>query len=428
MGERGQSNLNIMSTLLSRIRQRQESCRGLLRAMGPASARPLRTAVLFRHLPGWGAGIAFYRMFVRCLAMVAEEEGLELGLLVDPAQEAAAGSGLRDLPGQRWRILLSQNGEPRLAETVSAHQIDVLIDLYDSSPWVEGPGIVSWIPDFQHLHLPGYFTAEELQWRNQSFAERALKADHILCSSESVAADFRTFSPAQTGKEWVARFPSNLIFEELPAESPESVLAKYRLPSKFALVANQFWSHKNHQVVIEGAALAKTRGLEVPIVLTGIPVDYRDPSNATTSGILQSVARAGLSGQVIPLGQVPYRDLIQLMRAAALIVQPSRFEGWSTIVQDAKALGKPVACSDIPVHREQAPEGSRFFGCDSPEEVAQALAELWPGLPESADLSTEPALLKNHFEEARAYGRLLASIARSAALAARSRLFATPSL
>ncbi len=42
-----------------------------------------------------------------------------------------------------------------------------------------------------------------------------------------------------------------------------------------------------------------------------------------------------------------------LLRGAAAVLQPSRFEGWSTIIEDAKSLGKPIVASDIAVHREQ---------------------------------------------------------------------------
>src|SRR6185295_3152663 len=140
----------------------------------------------------------------------------------------------------------------------------------------------------------------------------------------------------------------------------ESTRNKFRLPEKFALVANQFWAHKNHQVIAGAAAKLRNQGLTPTIVMTGLPADPRDTSNSNFSALLQKIAAAGLNGQIIILGQVPYVDLINLMTMAALVIQPSRFEGWSTIVQDSKALGRPVICSDIPVHREQAPDAIGF--------------------------------------------------------------------
>ena len=77
--------------------------------------------------------------------------------------------------------------------------------------------------------------------------------------------------------------------------------------------------------------------------------------------MLQAIATADLAGQIIFLGQIPYADLVNLMRAAAVVIQPSLFEGWCTIVQDAKAIGRPLICSDLSVHREQAPDAIGFF-------------------------------------------------------------------
>src|SRR5712692_9628701 len=108
--------------------------------------------------------------------------------------------------------------------------------------------------------------------------------------------------------------------------------------------------------------------------MTGLPVDHRDRSNSNLSSLLQAIASAGLNGQITILGQVSYADLVNLMRTAALVIQPSRFEGWSTIVQDAKALGRPLICSDIAVHREQASSALGSFPCDKPEVLASLLA------------------------------------------------------
>jgi glycosyltransferase involved in cell wall biosynthesis len=58
-------------------------------------------------------------------------------------------------------------------------------------------------------------------------------------------------------------------------------------------------------------------------------------------------------------------------------VNPSRFEGWSTTVEEAKAVGTPMLLSDIPVHREQAPHAD-FFGTDDAAAMADAIASASP--------------------------------------------------
>jgi len=198
----------------------------------------------------------------------------------------------------------------------------------------------------------------------------------------------------------VLSFPSLLAFESLPAD-PKRTRKKFRLPEKFALVANQFWAHKNHQVIVNAAARCRDRGIDIPIVMTGLPSDPRDPANANLSSLLQAIAAAGLGDRIIILGQVPYTDLINLMSLAALVIQPSRFEGWSTIVQDAKALGRPVICSDIPVHREQAPGALGFFPWDQPDCLAELIASCWAGLAPGPDTKLRDRMLVREKEFAR---------------------------
>jgi hypothetical protein len=49
------------------------------------------------------------------------------------------------------------------------------------------------------------------------------------------------------------------------------------------------------------------------------------------------------------------------MKNSIAIIQPSLFEGWSTVVEDAKALNQWILLSDIPVHREQIQNNVDFF-------------------------------------------------------------------
>jgi glycosyltransferase involved in cell wall biosynthesis len=133
------------------------------------------------------------------------------------------------------------------------------------------------------------------------------------------------------------------------------------------------------------------------------------------SRLLQSVATSGLSDEVTLLGEVPRDDVIDLMRAAEIVIQPSRFEGWSTVVQDAKALGRPLLCSDIPVHREQVPGAMGFFPCDEPDVLADLLASHWEQLSPGPDFAGEQKALAEEREFAALHGRSLLGLCREVA-------------
>jgi hypothetical protein len=94
------------------------------------------------------------------------------------------------------------------------------------------------------------------------------------------------------------------------------------------------------------------------------------------------------------------------------VIQPSRFEGWSTSVQDGRALGRPVICSDLPVHREQAPDALGHFGCDDPKALADILERAWPGLSPGPNVDRERAALADHQAFAATHGTALLDLCR----------------
>src|SRR5690606_26082660 len=55
------------------------------------------------------------------------------------------------------------------------------------------------------------------------------------------------------------------------------------------------------------------------------------------------------------------------------VINPSLFEGWSSTVEEAKALGKSVILSNIPAHVEQNPHKGIFFDPKNPYELAERM-------------------------------------------------------
>ena len=57
------------------------------------------------------------------------------------------------------------------------------------------------------------------------------------------------------------------------------------------------------------------------------------------------------------------------------LLQPSLYEGWSTLVEEAKALSKFIVLSDLPVHREQINKNVAFFDPHNANELAVKMIE-----------------------------------------------------
>lgn len=398
--------------------------------------RSLRIGIVDQSVSGWVAASIYSRMILRSLEVAAEQSQVELFFLTGagnheqlPAQARTTAMRLTaadHLPGERqFRKLFglaeksrALRGEGRLRKilrlasksdlfTIAQQQrLDVLLPLLDLPPWRIFPKTIGWIPDFQHVYLPEFFSAEDLERRNTTYRRLAQRATIVMLSSEAARNDFAAFVPEHANKGRVISFPSLLAFEKL-SDDPITTRDKFKLPEKFALVANQFWAHKNHRLVVAALESLHRKGIQIPVVMTGLPADHRDPANNNFSALLQSIASAGLNSQITILGLVPYVDLVNLMRTATLIIQPSRFEGWSTVVQDAVALGRPIVCSDIAVHREQVPKALGFFPTDRPDTLAEILETCWEKLKPGPDKALEQQSLLSERDFSVRHGRSL---------------------
>jgi glycosyltransferase involved in cell wall biosynthesis len=379
-----------------------------------------RIGILQPEFQAWTAGPKYIRTLVHCLALASKKSRAELFFLSEQEGE----NGTPNLPSGVTRLLSrrpSFRGERRLRQFLglpkaSDHHycarkygMSVVLPCMSAAPQFSPVRTIGWIPDFQHVYIPEFFSEPIRRYRDQAFRRLARRSTLVILSSQIALRQFAEFAPESAHKGRAVSFPSMFGFES-PNGDPRCSQRKFHLPEKFVLVANQFWRHKNHLLVIAALERLRCRGIRIPVVMTGLPLDKREAENETVSQILQAVASSGLSDQVTVLGLVPETDLNNLMRCAALIIQPSRFEGWSTVVQEAKALGRPLFCSDIPVHHEQVPTSLGFFPCDSPNVLADLLADHWHRLKPGPDSEHEEKALAVEQEFAETQGQLLLNV------------------
>jgi glycosyltransferase involved in cell wall biosynthesis len=155
-------------------------------------------------------------------------------------------------------------------------------------------------------------------------------------------------------------------------------------------------------------ALLKAEQPEITVVCTGNTHDPRQPLHFT-----QLMARRdalGLQAAFRVLGVVPYADMQGLMRHACAVINPSRFEGWSTSVEEAKSMNQAVLLSDLPVHREQAPTDATYFAVDDARALADAMLAVQRR--PATHLRAGPAQA-SHEERLRAFGSAYLRIVRA---------------
>lgn len=228
---------------------------------------------------------------------------------------------------------------------------------------------LAWIPDFQHLRLPELFTPKVRAERDTAFRRLARQSSGIIVSSEDARADLARFIPEAAARTHVLNFVADV--DEGAVASRAELETRHGFTGPYFFLPNQFWAHKNHAVVIEALGQMLRDGDPVLVLATGNPANPHAPGHFDT--LMARAHALGVEDWFRPLGLVPRADLVGLMRGAVALINPSRFEGWSSTVEEAKSLGKRVVLSDIAVHREQAPESGVFFAPDDPAGLATAL-------------------------------------------------------
>jgi len=283
---------------------------------------------------------------------------------------------------QALRLLSGRRHDPLLGGLIDRLRIDVLSHSQPLLARGSKAVALAWLPDFQFLHLPNLWPEQELTRMRKGFEEVCRHSDGIIVSSEDARRDLQSFAPWFTKPIHVLHFSPRLMpLDGLPEEP--ALRERYGIPGPYAFLPNQFWAHKNHAVVVDALRLLRDRGTPVTVVCTGKPFDPRQPDHVDR--LMARVRERGLESQFRVLGVVPYADMVGLMRHAHVVINPSRFEGWSTTVEESKAMGKRLVLSDIPVHREQDAPFASYFDKDDPEDLARVLAEaMTAGQPDVA--------------------------------------------
>ncbi len=248
------------------------------------------------------------------------------------------------------------------------HAIDVVFESANFYGWRFPIKSIAWIPDMQHQRLRHYFGFFAFWRREIGFRMQILGGRHIMLSSDDARADFQHFYRIPQQRLHVVRFAVPIKARTFDVDV---LLSRYGLPEHFFYLPNQFWRHKNHECVIHALAIAKQAGHEIVVAVSGNTNDPRDAEYFPN--LLALANRLGVEKNFRVLGLIPYEDVQALMTSCIALLNPSRFEGWSTTVEEAKALNVEMLLSDINVHREQAGEQAQYFNVDDAEHLAEIL-------------------------------------------------------
>jgi len=233
--------------------------------------------------------------------------------------------------------------------------------------------VVSWIPDFQHRYLRHLFTKRQFVQRELGFRAQVYSDRQIMVSSEDSKKDCLNFYNIDAERVNVVSFsiPFNT---KLQSDTCHTVVSEYELPANFFFLPNTFWPHKNHEVVVDAIAYLRNLGSEVVVAVSG---KGNHPSCIETfEKVKARVEELGLEQSFRMLNHIPYDHVRALMMSCRALINPSKFEGWSTTIEEAKSYGVDLILSDIPVNREQVEEAGHYFAVDDYIKLADHLLNI----------------------------------------------------
>ncbi|HXN01623.1 MAG TPA: glycosyltransferase family 1 protein [Candidatus Dormibacteraeota bacterium] len=272
--------------------------------------------------------------------------------------------------------LLTVNAQPyRLAEQsllplslLRAH-LDLIHFPHYNLPLIKPVHFVVTVHDLFPFQFPEIHSGPLPRVVNQMLMRNAVRrAERIITPSAATALAVKQSFPASAGRVLSIPEAADDRFQATRnAEGEAAWQVRLRIRPPYVFYLGQWKAYKNLPMLLEAFKMVRQTHPKAQLVIAGD--DPRHPE------VRQ--AAAGLpEGSVVLPGRLPESAVPDLYRGAAVVVLPSKAEGFGLPVIEAMACGVPVICSDLPVLRELADGVAMFCDPNDPAAFARAIAQI----------------------------------------------------
>lgn len=240
-----------------------------------------------------------------------------------------------------------------------------------------GAAEVVTVHDLTAVRYPELATADVLRW--PALLERAIdRGAWIHTVSEAVAAEARDRWPRAADR--VVAVP-NGFGPVAPATQTTDAARGRRLAGgeRYVVAVGTVEPRKDLPTLVAAFDLLAADDPDLRLVLAG-------PDGWGVDALLAALDRSPHRARIRRLGWVSDDDRVALLRGAAAVAYPSRYEGFGLVPLEAMALGTPVVASRIPAIEEVVGDGTaRLVPVGDVPALAAALARATdPDDPEAA--------------------------------------------
>ena len=225
--------------------------------------------------------------------------------------------------------------------------------------------------DLQHLHLPEFFSPAEIAERETRYRALCDLASIVVVMTSWGKADIQARYGLSPERLRVVPGAAAIEAYEPPTDREvDTTRGRLNLPNRFALYPAKAWPHNNHLRLVAAVKLLRDRGLDVPVVLTGLQGGREIP-------VLAEADSLGVADLVRFVGFVTPNELVALYRTARMMVFPSLFEGWGLPILEAMAADLPIACSRATCLPDITAGAAELFDATDPSAIADAMVRVW---------------------------------------------------
>lgn len=219
--------------------------------------------------------------------------------------------------------------------------------------------------------FPELVRGRNFKGRTKFFEETLQRSLMVLAESEAGRNDLIKYANIHENKIKVMPiFAGNVINEVVNDSTMNHILEEYGLERhKFFFYPAQFWAHKNHITVIKAFARLVQDYPDYKLVFTG-----GDKTNM--SYVQGRTKELSVDSRVLFLGYVSKQVLYTLYKNTTSLIFASFFGETNMPPIEALNLGCPVACSDVPGHREIMGDAATYFVAWNAESITNAMKSM----------------------------------------------------
>ena len=277
--------------------------------------------------------------------------------------------------GSMLRMVLSLFNKAWAARWM-AHLMPAIEGEFDLIVDYDGQQLLSYMVDkLRGRRLLTFFHSDYSQWAYYYAADKLYypKVDAIYTISEQCVEALRDYFPDCAHKVHLMENINSpqLINELAQAKTPAELASHLTSGTPTFLTIGHVQAAKGTDIALEAAIQLKAKGVRFHWYFLGKLADEQ---------FAQRVQKEGLSDVVTFLGirSNPY----PYIQAATLIVHPSRFEGKSIALDEAKILCKPIVVTRFSTVHNQFADGINATICEmNGTALATAIGELLTDVP-----------------------------------------------